>query len=715
MHGSAPSIRDRLITARLPAMPQTLIKLIALCHTEDVGIPEMADLIAKDAGIAGKILSVANSSAYHRNGGKRVGLEQALAILGTDTIKTLIISESVFQVFNTFSQNDNTDLRTFWKHSLASAVMARAIADRMAYPYPEEAYLAGLLHDVGRLALLATAPQEYRDSFVSADDEGLCAKERDVLQITHPEAGAWIVERWQLDSFLADSVLYHHEAAPLLAEGHPLPRIVLLANLLATQGLAGTNIEAAQAICGLQADDLEAICSAAEDQVRQAADYLGIDLDHLPAMPPSAPGNPWLQRDPAEQILADGVRELVLNKKVTMDLVRQKGETALLETLARSARIVFGFTDAILLRSDPAGATLTGVPLGDRRQRLAEFSVPLRGENTLAQALGRRQPMFVDAAAAGIVDRQLLRLLATDCLVAVPLSAGRQPVGVLVGAIPAWRAPELRQRAPFLLAFASEAAGILAAKAAEQEESERQRADVSDQFREASRKVAHEVNNPLSIIKNYVSLLDSKASRQEAVGSEVAIINEEIDRVGQIVKRFAQLQPAIADGRMDINRVVRDTIRLFQGSGRAPANVTLSSSPHPDAPCAEGDGLLLRQILLNLIANAVEALPQGGAVRIEVTGQINRNGQLYTELTVSDDGPGIPATALAQLFAPQPSAKGGDHQGLGLSIVHGLIGELKGDITCRSSRHGTCFQILLPAAGPRSTSIAGQSLRGALA
>lgn len=715
MHGSAPSIRDRLTTARLPAMPQTLIKLIALCHTEDAGIPEMAGLIAKDAGIAGKILSVANSSAYHRNGGKRVGLEQALAILGTDTIKTLIISESVFQVFNNFSQNDNTDLRTFWKHSLASAVMARAIAGRMAYPYPEEAYLAGLLHDVGRLALLATAPQEYRDSFVRADDEGLCTKEREVLQITHPEAGAWIVERWQLDSFLADSVLYHHEAAPLLAEGHPLPRIVLLANLLATQGLGGTHIEAAQAICGLQADDLEAICSAAEDQVRQAAEYLGIDLDHLPSVPENTSGNPWLQRDPAEQILADGVRELVLNKKVTMDLVRQKDETALLETLARSARIVFGFTDAILLRSDPAGATLTGVPLGDKRQRLAEFSVPLRGENTLAQALGRRQPIFVDTAAAGIVDRQLLRLLATDCLVAVPLCTGRHPVGVLVGALPAWRETELAKRAPFLLAFASEAAGILATKAAEQEESERQRADISDQFREASRKVAHEVNNPLSIIKNYVSLLDHKASRQEAVGSEVAIINEEIDRVGQIVKRFAQLQPAIADGRMDINRVVRDTIRLFQGSGRAPANVTLNSSPHPDTPSAEGDGLLLRQVLLNLIANAVEALPQGGAVRIEVNGQINRNGQLYTELTVSDDGPGIPAAALAQLFAPQPSAKGGDHQGLGLSIVHGLIGELKGDITCRSGRHGTCFQILLPAVGPRGSSAAVQNLRGALA
>ncbi len=73
--------------------------------------------------------------------------------------RSQVISESVFQVFNNFSHSNSTDLRGFWHHSLSAAVMAREIAEKMRYPHVEEAYLAGLLHDVGRLALLAAAPQ----------------------------------------------------------------------------------------------------------------------------------------------------------------------------------------------------------------------------------------------------------------------------------------------------------------------------------------------------------------------------------------------------------------------------------------------------------------------------------------------------------------------------------------------------------------------------
>jgi len=70
----------------------------------------------------------------------------------------------------------------------------------MNYPHTEEAYLAGLLHDVGRLALLATAPKEYTLNFLALDDENLCAVEQRTLNITHTEAGACLIERWNLDS-----------------------------------------------------------------------------------------------------------------------------------------------------------------------------------------------------------------------------------------------------------------------------------------------------------------------------------------------------------------------------------------------------------------------------------------------------------------------------------------------------------------------------------
>ena len=91
-------------------MPQILIKLIEHLQADDAGMPELAALIAKDAAMTSKILTVANSSAYHRNP-RSVGLEQSLVSLGTDMIKTLVISESVFQTFNNFPQAGSTDLR----------------------------------------------------------------------------------------------------------------------------------------------------------------------------------------------------------------------------------------------------------------------------------------------------------------------------------------------------------------------------------------------------------------------------------------------------------------------------------------------------------------------------------------------------------------------------------------------------------------------------
>ncbi|RZA07977.1 MAG: HDOD domain-containing protein, partial [Proteobacteria bacterium] len=157
MHQPDQDIRNRLLIARLPAMPQILIKLLGHLQADDLGMAELAALIANDAGMTAKLLAVANSSAYHRNG-RTVNLEQSLVSLGTDMIKTLVISDSVFQTFNSFPHAGSIDLRAFWKNSLTAAVIARDAARMLDYVHPEEAYLAGLLHNVGRLALLAAAP-----------------------------------------------------------------------------------------------------------------------------------------------------------------------------------------------------------------------------------------------------------------------------------------------------------------------------------------------------------------------------------------------------------------------------------------------------------------------------------------------------------------------------------------------------------------------------
>ncbi len=683
-------------------MPQILIKLIEHLQADDAGMPELAALIAKDAAMTSKILTVANSSAYHRNQ-RTVGLEQSLVSLGTDMIKTLVISESVFQTFNSFPHSASTDLRGFWKGSLTTAVIARDVAKQMEYPHVEEAYLAGLLHNVGRLALLATAPKEYAFNFTARDDEDLCAVEQRTLQITHSEAGAWLIERWNLDSFLADSVLYHHEPITRLEAAHPLIRIVRLAHLLCCHEDEEQAIEDAARLCNLDGEQLEQIVSNAARQVEKSANYLGIDLagaDDIVA--PAAYAPPVV--DPVQQRLSEEVRNIMLVSEMGQTFARQHGEASLLEAITRSARILFDLENAVLLLENPTGHALHGVATGEGQQRLAEFVIPLNKGGAVAQAALERKIAYVsrEAQAHNVTEEQLFRILGSDSMVCLPLVANQRCLGVLIGGAPAWQLQGLQKRERFLQSFGTQAATSLETALSERGHARRQIAHVAEEYREASRRVVHEVNNPLSIIKNYLSVLDSKLARREPVVGEMSILNEEIDRVGQLINGLADLQPTETSRVTDVAKVVDDVLRLFRATDFVPASVQIVVRMQEEPAEIDGDADMLKQILVNLIKNAIEALADGGKIEISNRGHVNRERKLYLELVVSDTGPGLSADVLANLFSPVRSNKEGAHHGLGLSIVHSLVKKMQGLITCRSGKTGTTFEILLPAKGSTS-------------
>jgi len=692
-------IRNRLLIARLPAMPQILIKLLAHLQADDLGMPELAALVAKDAGMTGKILTVANSSAYHRSG-RQPNLEQAMVALGTDMIKTLVISDSVFQTFNSFPNSSATDLRAFWKNSLTAAVLARDLARHLNYSQPEEAYLAGLLHNVGRLALLATAPKEYGFNFTARDDEALCAVEQRTLQITHAEAGAWLIERWQLDSFLADSVLYHHEPGERLEGAHPLIRIVRAAHLLSGHAEDPALVIEAAKLCDLEPEAADALLDQAARQVERAAVHLGIDLagaDDMPSPPAFAPPPPV---DPVQQRLTEEMRNLVLVSEIGQAFARQQGESGLLEAMTRSARVLFDFENAAVLLENPTGHALVGAPTANQ-QRIAEFAIPLSKGGAVAKAALERRLAFVrrEGAPLGLPEEQLLRMLGTESLVCVPLVSGARCIGVLIGGIAGWQVPACQKRERFMQSFGAQAASALENAMLERGQARRQLAHVAEEYREASRRVVHEVNNPLSIIKNYLSVLDSKLERQEPVGSELSILNEEIDRVGQLVNSLTEVQPNVDSGvSADVSKVVEDVLRLFRATDFVPANVEIVVSMSHEAGRVEGDPDILKQILVNLVKNAIEALSAtGGRIEIANRGHVNRERRLYLELVVSDTGPGLSREVLANLFSAVKSTKEGPHHGLGLSIVHSLVKKLNGHIACRSGKTGTSFEILLPA------------------
>lgn len=703
MNQSEQDIRNRLLVARIPAIPQILLKLLALCQADGAGMAEMAKLVANDPAMSLKVLQVANSAAYHR-GGQKVGLMQALSTLGSDMIKTLVISESVFQTFGSFPGSATQDLRRFWKHALTTAVMAREIAKAMDYAQTEEAYLAGLLHDVGRLALLAVVPDEYGAHFQAEDDARLCALEQRTLQISHTEAGAWLVERWELDSFMADAILYHHEPAVRVEAAHPLIRMVHLAHELANHDASLPLASDAGALCRVSGEDLLAISQGAAAQVSKAAAYLGIDLLGLEAWEaPKSLGAPAPRLDPMQQRLGEEVRNMALMSELSQSLARQKDDVQLLKVVRQNAQILFNLDDSIILLMNGSGQTLVGVSVGEQRQRLAEFSVTLSAGGGIAESALRARVAFLSRKSGllNLAEEQLLRIFDAECLVCVPLTLGTRCLGVLLAGVPAWLVPDLQRRESFLQAFGTQAAQALHTASVERGEIDRRIAAVRQEFNAGARRVLHEVNNPLAIIKNYLGVLDEKLARQEPVSADLGILHEEIDRVGNIMNEYAGIAPPAAAQQptVEINRLVGNVVRLFRESKFLPAGVEISSSAAAQDCEIQGSADTLKQILVNLIKNAVEAMPRGGSIDITNHGRVLREGRPCYALCIKDNGPGIPAAQRSRLFSPVQSTKAGANRGIGLSIVHGLVTKLGGQIRCESNSTGTEFEICLPIAG----------------
>jgi putative nucleotidyltransferase with HDIG domain len=691
---TAPDIRSRMSAARLPVMPQVLLHLLEHCQTDEIRTADVIDLLSKDVALTVKILDLAAS----RRANQPANLEQALSTLGPHMLRTLLIRESVSQALDRSSAN-NVDLRGFWKHSLAAAVAAQMIAAKIGYPNVEEAYLAGLLHDVGRLVLWATAPDEYATNIHARDDENLCAIERRTLHISHPQAGACLIARWELDSFLADSVLYHHEEASRLEKSHPLIRIGFLAHQLADEEQDEHALEAFGSICGVGPAVLPLIRGRATARVEKAAAFLGIDLvDTDKVQEPVPQPRAACAQDSARERLGAKVSDLVVAAEAGRAFSRQEGEPELLETVTRSARLLFGFEDAAIFMLDDKTRTMTGAAAGQQRRRIAELSIPLDGGGAIAAAALQARPTYINRERnlLGIPEEQLLRIMGTEHLVCLPLIAAGRCRGVVIGAASSSQLPVMQRREGFLQAFGAQVAVALKTVSSQRDEASNEIALLKDKYKEATRRAAHEVNNPLSIIKNYLSVLDRKLAKQEPVSGEISILHEEIDRVGQIINGLADLQPTTRESATDVNRVVDDVVRLFRDTEYVPPAIKIGTRLQNAPLSIDGNTDTVKQILVNLLKNAVEALPAGGEITIGTNGPVNRDGMLYVELWIKDTGPGIPSEVMTNLFFPTRSTKGEGHRGLGLSIVHGLVKQKQGFITCRSDMNGTTFEILFP-------------------
>ena len=219
------------------------------------------------------------------------------------------------------------------------------------------------------------------------------------------------------------------------------------------------------------------------------------------------------------------------------------------------------------------------------------------------------------------------------------------------------------------------------------------------QIQTKAREIIHEVNNPLAIIRNYLSILGTKLHENDPVQNDLHIISEEIDRVGSIILKcdqdFEKIENTIKPHKINLNDLVISMNQIMESSLYATHKVKTNLDLAKDIELITTNKNSLKQIISNLIKNAVEAMHSKKELSI-ATRNINVNGKQFVEIEISDTGSGIPDDVLKNIYKPVTSTKGKQHSGLGLSIVKNLLDELGSTITCKTGESGTTFSIHFP-------------------
>ncbi len=207
------SLRDKALggIGKLPPFSPVLTKLLASLAKDDIMVSELADWIEKDTVLTGSVMRMVNSAAYGRMGTVS-SVRHAITILGTNRLRNIVLGLSVCNMMSQLKLPARWSTKQFNLHAVAVANMADLIVQNSTVEYAEGAFVAGLLHDVGKLLLAVTCPEEYGNVLAEAsrDQRGLYEIELESLGFTHAELSRNVLETWKLPIPVQVAALFHH-------------------------------------------------------------------------------------------------------------------------------------------------------------------------------------------------------------------------------------------------------------------------------------------------------------------------------------------------------------------------------------------------------------------------------------------------------------------------------------------------------------------------
>jgi len=712
------AILDSIESLHLPSISQTLLKFLHLSNDERTTIADLATLVSQDPSLSARLLTVANSPAAWRRVESR-NLTQCLVNLGTHLSRTLAACLIVQNFFSPAVDKHRYNLNGFWVHSLLIAETARALATEIHYADTEEAYLAGLLHDIGQLLLLGGAGKRYGALLVlSCDESALRDIEKQNLDTDHAVIGAWLLDQWKLSSFMADAILFHHNQADEIITADPLSQIIWSAHALceynnlpeSTAPAKTAELATANAILGIDVPGLFTLRQDCSERVAQIAEALGIPetsgmktFPTLPAPPLDSIQTTPHEYDPPHSQMEDVVRDMALMQSLQQDILLFNSEDELFMHVRESARILFGLGHVAFLLVQPDTNTLSGANITGQPMLLQRLEIPLDPHSSLAASVAlenKSRSTFEKELHAPLflADAQITRILGSEGLLYIPLCDQEKCNGIMVCGISASQFTRLDKQLTWMMSFAQLAATSMKIWREMRTREQQRETAVTKRYEQQTRRAIHEAGNPLSITKNYLSIIKKKLPEHAGIQQEIDILNEEIDRVTAILQRMnTPAADCFTSSDLDVNSLIESMLMLYGDSLFSNRGIALEKSLDSRMRPINCDRDSVKQILTNLWNNAADAMSTGDCFIISTHADVNQNGRPYIKICLNDTGPGLPPDVMQHLFKPLDPNRQPGHAGVGLSIVAGLVESLGGRITCQTSAgQGTSFSILLP-------------------
>jgi putative nucleotidyltransferase with HDIG domain len=727
----------------LPASPGVLGKVLDACRNRPSETGRLAELAGCDPSIVGQLLRLVGSPVTRRR--QMPPLMDLIDSAGVNAVRDIALSTAVSSNLPTDSPFAAHEGR-FWRHALACGCCAQSLAGRVEGISESEAHAAGLLHDIGKLALQATVPDAYTEVWTAARVERIALHdaEQNAFGVNHAQVGKWLAEAWNLPERVAQAIWLHHHATGSLDDtrfpsdlldlinlaqavvykmneerssspeleshtGHLLERVGLSANVLPdVQAEVVEALARYAALLRFQSEEQQAYQVSLRESVREAL-HQRADLAS------------------EERQLATRAARMHTLHEMNLQLGDANSLVDVIQAFVQTIREGLELSQCLCVVTDSAEQFLYGQSWRTVTEPATDLYVHLStGECTGVEQLPEDELATLRKYAltqndAGWVGGTVRALSLRDGLVFAPMIVDGVTVGLIIFEEDALGAGTIHDISDDVEDYAAAFGRALLQSRTEEDREDQsedlatalgrqpasgpryaQRPEVLEYLGQLAKGAAHYINNPLMVISGTAQVAMAKSDDPE-VKKDMQTIYEQCRRAGHVLTDMQAFgeppEPACEPVMLNflIHRVIESVRERLEGIG-----IQVNELLGEGIPRAQVDPKLIELVLQKIIQNAIDAMSaSGGLLTLETVESPDRSGVM---VRVGDTGEGISPEAQAHLYEPFFSTKERvDRPGLGLAVAYGIVTKHGGEISIESTPGGgTIVELSLPVSVERA-------------